>query len=426
MRGVRSGMADSLARGSGRSAAPDRMRARTGSDPGAEGRRGRVRGQEASATCVPALAVDAVLRETVLHGAVLRGTELRSLRREIAVLAPQLLLLAEEGIVLELTLSRLLGLEAVLATVAAVQGAELVLVASTVLRNRRICPGRTELRTVLGLRGLSIGAEPVLIDAEPILLRAAPVRGAAGPVLRDGRLHARAVLGARRLIAHAVVADAALVALRPGPAEAAGLVRGADRVVAVRLGTGGVVAIDVVAIGFAAVDGGPVDVAAVHRRLIDLLRVGLLLSRGAVTGQVMPAVRIVPGHVLLIDVVTVDRLVADRALLGPVGLALIAGPDRMVGRAGLAGPDGTVGLTDPGGPAVANGTVPIQALVGAVIAGRVGRGAILRSPVLSGTSLADVALGVPVVARLLLCASGATAVRALVRRRVVGHCGAIL
>ena len=194
MRGVRSGMADSLARGSGRSAAPDRMRARTGSDPGAEGRRGRVRGQEASATCVPALAVDAVLRETVLHGAVLRGTELRSLRREIAVLAPQLLLLAEEGIVLELTLSRLLGLEAVLATVAAVQGAELVLVASTVLRNRRICPGRTELRTVLGLRGLSIGAEPVLIDAEPILLRAAPVRGAAGPVLRDGRLHARAVL----------------------------------------------------------------------------------------------------------------------------------------------------------------------------------------------------------------------------------------
>ena len=401
------------------------MRARTGSDPGAEGRRGRVRGQEASATCVPALAVDAVLRETVLHGAVLRGTELRSLRREIAVLAPQLLLLAEEGIVLELTLSRLLGLEAVLATVAAVQGAELVLVAGTVLRNRRISPGRTELRTVLGLRGLSIGAEPVLIDAEPILLRAAPVRGAAGPVLRDGRLHARAVLGARRLIAHAVVADAALVALRPGPAEAAGLVRGADRVVAVRLGTGGVVAIDVVAIGFAAVDGGPVDVAAVHRRLIDALRVGLLPTRGVIV-QVIPAGRIVPGHVLLIDVVTVDRLVADRALLGPVGLALIAGPDRMVGRAGLAGPDGTVGLTDPGGPAVANGTVPIQALVGAVIAGRVGRGAILRSPVLSGTSLADVALGVPVVARLLLCASGATAVRALVRRRVVGHCGAIL
>ena len=391
------------------------MRARTGSDPGAEGRRGRVRGQEGSATCAPALAVDAVLR----------GTELRSLRREIAVLVPQLLLLAEEGIVLELTLSRLLGLEAVLATVAAVQGAELVLVASTVLRNRRICPGRTELRTVLGLRGLSIGAEPVLIDAEPILLRAAPVRGAAGPVLRDGRLHARAVLGARRLIAHAVVADAALVALRPGPAEVAGLVRGADRVVAVRLGTGGVVAIDVVAIGFAAVDGGPVDVAAVHRRLIDALRVGLLPTRGVIV-QVIPAVRIVPGHVLLIDVVTVDRLVADRALLGPVGLALIAGPDRMVGRAGLAGPDGTVGLTDPGGPAVANGTVPIQALVGAVIAGRVDRGAILRSPVLSGTSLADVALGVPVVARLLLCASGATAVRALVRRRVVGHCGAIL
>ena len=376
------------------------MRARTGSDPGAEGRRGRVRGQEGSATCAPALAVDAVLR----------GTELRSLRREIAVLVPQLLLLAEEGIVLGLTLSRLLGLEAVLATVAAVQGAELVLVASTVLRNRRISPGRTELRTVLGLRGLSIGAEPVLIDAEPILLRAAPVRGAAGPVLRDGRLHARAVLGARRLIAHAVVADAALVALRPGPAEVAGLVRGADRVVAVRLGPGGVAA---------------VDVAAVHRRLIDVLRVGLLLTRGVI-GQVIPAVRIVPGHVLLIDVVTVDRLVADRALLGPVGLALIAGPDGMVGRAGLAGPDGTVGLTDPGGPAVANGTVPIQALVGAVIAGRVDRGAILRSPVLSGTSLADVALGVPVVARLLLCASGATAVRTLVRRRVVGHCGAIL
>ena len=409
VRVVRSGMADSLARGSGQSAAPDRMRARTGSDPGAEGRRGRVRGQEGSATCVPALAADAVLR----------GTELRSLRREIAVLVPQLLLLAEEGIVLELTLSRLLGLEAVLATVAAVQGAGLVLVASTVLRNRRICPGRTELRTVLGLRGLSIGAEPVLIDAEPvlidaepILLRAAPVRGAAGPVLRDGRLHARAVLGARRLIAHAVVADAALVALRPGPAEVAGLVRGADRVVAVRLGPGGV----------AAVDGGPVDVAAVHRRLIDALRVGLLPTRGVIV-QVIPAVRIVPGHVLLIDVVTVDRLVASRALLGPVGLALIARPDRMVGRAGLAGPDGTVGLTDP---AVANGTVPIQALVGAVIAGRVDRGAILRSPVLSGTSLADVALGVPVVARLLLCASGAAAVRALVRRRVVGHCGAIL
>ena len=194
---------------------------------------------------------------------------------------------------------------------------------------------------------------------------------------------------------------------------------------AVRLGTGGVVAIDVVAVGFAAVDGGPVDVAAVHRRLIDALRVGLLPTRGVIV-QVIPAVRIVPGHVLLIDVVTVDRLVASRALLGPVGLALVAGPDRMVGRAGLAGPDGTVGLTDPGGPAVANGTVPIQALVGAVIAGRVDRGAILRSPVLSGTSLADVALGVPVVARLLLCASGATAVRTLVRRRVVGHCGAIL
>lgn len=379
------------------------MRARTGSDPGAEGRRGRVRGQEGSATCVPALAADAVFRETVLHGAVLRGTELRSLRREIAVLLLQLLLLAEEGIVLELTLSRLLGLEAVLATVAAVQGAELVLVASTVLRNRRICPGRTELRTVLGLRGLSIGAEPVLIGAEPVLLRAAPVRGAAGPVLRDGRLHARAVLGARRLIAHAVVADAALVALRPGPAEVAGLARGADRVVAVRLGPGRV----------AAIDGGPVDVAAVHRRLIDALRVGLLPTRGVIV-QVIPAVRIVPGHVLLIDVVTVDRLVASRALLGPVGLALIAGPDRMVGRAGLAG------------PAVANGTVPIQALVGAVIAGRVDRGAILRSPVLSGTSLADVALGVPVVARLLLGASGATAVRTLVRRRIVGHCGAIL
>ncbi len=283
------------------------MRARTGSDPGAEGRRGRVRGQEGSATCVPALAADAVFRETVLHGAVLRGTELRSLRREIAVLLLQLLLLAEEGIVLELTLSRLLGLEAVLATVAAVQGAELVLVASTVLRNRRICPGRTELRTVLGLRGLSIGAEPVLIGAEPVLLRAAPVRGAAGPVLRDGRLHARAVLGARRLIAHAVVADAALVALRPGPAEVAGLARGADRVVAVRLGPGRV----------AAIDGGPVDVAAVHRRLIDALRVGLLLTL-AVTGQIMPTVRIVPGHVLLIDVVTVDRLVASRALLGPV------------------------------------------------------------------------------------------------------------
>ena len=145
----------------------------------------------------------------------------------------------------------------------------------------------------------------------------------------------------------------------------------------------------------------------------------------------MPTVRIVPGHVLLIDVVTVDRLVASRALLGPVGLALIAGPDRMVGRAGLARPDGTVGLTDPGGPAVANGTVPIQALVGAVIAGRVDRGAILRSPVLSDASLAvtsraDVALGVPVLARLLLGASGATAVRTLVRRRVVGHCGAIL
>ena len=379
------------------------MRARTGSDPGAEGRRGRVRGQEGSATCVPALAADAVFRETVLHGAVLRGTELRSLRREIAVLLLQLLLLAEEGIVLELTLSRLLGLEAVLATVAAVQGAELVLVASTVLRNRRICPGRTELRTVLGLRGLSIGAEPVLIGAEPVLLRAAPVRGAAGPVLRDGRLHARAVLGARRLIAHAVVADAALVALRPGPAEVAGLARGADRVVAVRLGPGRV----------AAIDGGPVDVAAVHRRLIDALRVGLLPTRGVIV-QVIPAVRIVPGHVLLIDVVTVDRLVASRALLGPVGLALIAGPDRMVGRAGLAG------------PAVANGTVPIQALVGAVIAGRVDRGAILRSPVLSGTSLADVALGVPVVARLLLGASGAPAVRTLVRRRIVGHSGAIL
>ena len=386
------------------------MRARTGSDPGAEGRRGRVRGREGSATSVPGLSVDAVLRETVLHGAVLRGTELRSLRREIAVLAPQLLLLAEEGIVLELTLSRLLGLEAVLATVAAVQGAELALVASTVLRNLRICPGRTELRTVLGLRGLSIGAEPVLIGTEPILLRAAPVRGAAGPVLRDGRLHARAVLGARRPIAHAVVADAALVVLRPGPAEVAGLVRGADRVVAVRLGT--------------------VDVAAVHRRLIDALRVGLLPTRGVIV-QVIPAVRIVPGHVLLIDVVTVDRLVADRALLGPVGLALIAGPDRMVGRAGLARPDGTVGLTDPGGPAVANGTVPIQALVGAVIAGRVDSGAILRSPVLSDASLAvtsraDVALGVPVLARLLLGASGATAVRTLVRRRVVGHCGAIL
>lgn len=401
VRGVRLGMADSLARGSGRSAAPDRMRARTGSDPGAEGRRGHVRGQEGSATCAPALAVDAVPRETVLHGAVLRGAELRSLRREIAVLVPQLLLLAEEGIVLELTLSRLLGLEAVLATVAAVQGAELVLVASTVLRNRRICPGRTKLRTVLGLRGLSIGAEPVLIGAEPILLRAAPVRGAAGPVLRDGRLHARAVLGARRLIAHAVVADAALVALRPGPAEVAGLVRGADRVVAVRLGTGGVAAIDVVAIGVAAVDDGPVDVAAVHRRLIDVLRVGLLLTL-AVTGHIMPTVRIVLGHVLLVDVVTVDRLVADRTLLGPVG------------------------LTDAGGPAVANGTVPIQALVGAVVAGRVNRGAILGSPVLSDASLADVALGVPVVARLLLCASGATAVRALVRRRVVGHCGAIL
>ena len=189
---------------------------------------------------------------------------------------------------------------------------------------------------------------------------------------------------------------------------------------AVRLGPGGV----------AAVDGGPVDVAAVHRRLIDVLRVGLLLTRGVI-GQVIPAVRIVPGHVLLIDVVTVDRLVASRALLGPVGLALIAGPDGMVGRAGLAGPDGTVGLTDPGGPAVANGSVPIQALVGAVIAGRVDRGAILGSPVLSDASLAvtfraDVALGVPVVARLLLCASGATAVRTLVRRRVVGHCGAIL
>ena len=218
VRVVRSGMADSLARGSGRSAAPDRMRARTGSDPGAEGRRGRVRGQEGSATCAPALAVDAVLR----------GTELRSLRREIAVLVPQLLLLAEEGIVLELTLSRLLGLEAVLATVAAVQGAELVLVASTVLRNRRICPGRTELRTVLGLRGLSIGAEPVLIDAEPILLRAAPVRGAAGPVLRDGRLHARAVLlGGPAVVAEvrAVLRDTRM--LRAG----SGLV-GTDRLLA--------------------------------------------------------------------------------------------------------------------------------------------------------------------------------------------------
>ena len=194
VRGVRSGMADSLARDLGQLAVSVRVLPRTGSGPGAEGRRGRVSGREGSATSVPALAVDAVLRETVLHGAVLRGTELRSLRREIAVLLPQLLLLAEEGIVLELTLSRLLGLEAVLATVAAVQGAELVLVAGTVLRNRRISPGRTELRTVLGLRGLSIGAEPVLIGAEPILLRAAPVRGAAGPVLRDGRLHARAVL----------------------------------------------------------------------------------------------------------------------------------------------------------------------------------------------------------------------------------------
>lgn len=218
VRGVRSGMADSLARDLGPLAVSVRVLPRTGSGPGAEGRRGRVRGREGSATSVPGLSVDAVLGRA----------ELRSLRREIAVLLPQLLLLTEEGIVLDLALSRLPGLEAVLATVAAVLGAELVLVASPVLRNRRICPGRTELRTVLGLRGLSIGAEPVLIGAQPILLRAAPVRGAAGPVLRDGRLHARAVLlGGPAVVAEvrAVLRDTRM--LRAG----SGLV-GSDRLLA--------------------------------------------------------------------------------------------------------------------------------------------------------------------------------------------------